>query len=58
MAFSAFRMEAICNLYGNHLFPHWEHFESTSFIGKIVMISEFLKINIDFSKDPWQTIKK
>lgn len=58
MAFSVFRVEALCNIYGSHLFPHWDHFESTSFIGKIAMISDFLKIKVDFSTQPWQTINK
>ena len=56
MAFSVFRVEALCNIYGAQLFPHWTHFESTSFIGKIVMISEFLNIEVDFSVEPWQTL--
>jgi hypothetical protein len=56
MAFSVFRVEALCNIYGGQLFPHWSHFESTSFIGKIAMISEFLKIEVNFSKEPWQTL--
>lgn len=56
MAFSVFRVEALCNIYGGQLFPHWEHYESTSFIGKIAMISEFLKIEVDFSVEPWQTL--
>ncbi|GAA5014048.1 hypothetical protein GCM10025794_02510 [Massilia kyonggiensis] len=58
MAFSCFRVEALCNIYGSQLFPHWDHFESTSFIGKIVLISEFLKIKVNFSAEPWQTINK
>lgn len=58
MAFSVFRVEALCNIYGSQLFPHWDHFESTSFIGKIAMISEFLKIEVDFSKQPWQDLDK
>lgn len=56
MAFSVFRVEAICNVYGRKLFPHWDHFESTSFIGKITMISEFLRIEVNFSVEPWQTL--
>lgn len=56
MAFSVFRVEALCNIYGGQLFPHWTHFESTSFIGKIAMISEFLNIEVDFSAEPWQTL--
>lgn len=58
MAFSVFRVEALCNIYGSHLFPHWDHFESTSFIGKIAMISDFLKVKVDFSIEPWQTLNK
>ena len=58
MAFSVFRIEALCNIYGRNLFPHWDHFESTSFIGKISMISDFLKLKIDFSEEPWQTLNK
>lgn len=58
MAFSVFRVEALCNIYGSQLFPHWDHFESTSFIGKIAMISEFLEIEVDFSKQPWQDLDK
>lgn len=58
MAFSVFRVEALCNIYGSHIFPHWEHFESSSFIGKIAMISEFLKLKVDFSAEPWQTINR
>lgn len=56
MAFSVFRIEALCNIYGRKLFPHWDHFESTSFIGKITMISDFLKLKVDFSREPWQTL--
>lgn len=58
MAFSVFHVEALCNIYGSQLFPHWDHFESTSFIGKIAMISEFLKIEVDFSRQPWQDLNK
>ncbi|MGK7925873.1 MAG: hypothetical protein AB4290_11605 [Spirulina sp.] len=53
-----FRVEALCNIYGSQLFEHWDYFESTSFLGKITMISEFLKIKVDFSSEPWQTLKK
>lgn len=56
MAFSVFRVEALSNIYGSQLFPHWGHYESMSFIGKITMISEFLKVEVDFSSEPWQTI--
>ena len=58
MAFSVFRIEALCNIYGRALFPHWDHFESTSFIGKVTMISEFVGLEVDFSKEPWQTLNK
>ena len=58
MAFSVFRVEALCNIYGNQLFPHWGHFETSSFLGKVVMISEFLKIKVDFSTQPWQSLNE
>ncbi|SDS98712.1 hypothetical protein SAMN05216271_3281 [Halopseudomonas sabulinigri] len=58
MVFSAFRIEALCNLYGSQLFTHWDHFESMSFIGKVTLISEFLKMDVDYSSEPWQTLKK
>lgn len=58
MAFSVFRVEALCNIYGRQLFPHWDHYESTSFLGKIAMISEFMEIKVDFSSEPWQTLNK
>lgn len=58
MVFSVFRIEALCNLYGSQLFPNWHHFDSTSFLGKITLISEFLKMEVDFSKEPWQTLNK
>lgn len=59
MAFSTFSVEALCNLYGQELFKkHWKHFESSSFLGKVIMISEFLEIEVDFSKEPWQTINE
>lgn len=57
MVFSAFRIEALSNLYGNQLFSHWNQFESMSFIGKVTLISEFLKMEVDYSAEPWQTLK-
>ncbi|MDO6670503.1 hypothetical protein [Cobetia amphilecti] len=56
MAFSVFRVEALCNIYGSQLFQHWKHFESMSLIGKVTMISEFLEIKVDFSEEPWQSL--
>lgn len=58
MAFSVFSLEALCNTYGEQLFKNWAHFESTSFIGKIAMISEFLGLQPDFATEPWQTINQ
>jgi hypothetical protein len=58
MTFSVFRVEALCNIYGGQLFPHWTHFESMSFIGKIAMISESLSIEVNFSAEPWQILDK
>ncbi|MCP4971910.1 MAG: hypothetical protein GY932_15125, partial [Arcobacter sp.] len=58
MSFSAFTIEAMCNTYGSQLFKDLFQFKSTSFIGKIIMISDKLGIDTDFSKEPWQTINK
>lgn len=56
MAFSTFRIEALCNVFGSQLFPNWELLESASFLGKVTLISKILKLDVDFSKEPWQTL--
>jgi len=56
MSFSVFSVEALCNTFGSQLFSHWSHLDSTSLSGKVAIISEFLGIHPDFSKEPWQTI--
>lgn len=59
MAFSTFSVEALCNLYGQELFEkNWKHFESMSFVGKVILISESLGISVDLSVEPWQTINE
>ncbi len=58
MSFSVFSVEALCNTFGSQLFSHWSHLESTSLLGKVTIISEFLGLHPDFSKEPWQTINQ
>ena len=58
MSFAVFNIESICNLYGSQLVKNWELLESSSFLGKVSLVSERLDLEVDWSKEPWQTIKK
>ena len=59
MIFSVFSVEAMANVYGSQLFNNqWKNFESTSIIGKIILVSKELGIDTDFSAQPWQTIQE
>lgn len=59
MIFSVFSVEAMANVYGSQIFNnHWKNFESTSIIGKIILVSKELGIDVDFSAQPWQTIQE
>ena len=59
MIFSVFSVEAMANVYGSQLFKNqWKNFESTSIIGKIILVSNELGIDADFSAQPWQTIQE
>ncbi|MDD8058325.1 hypothetical protein [Shewanella metallivivens] len=41
MIFSVFSVEAMANVYGSQLFKNqWKNFESTSIIGKIILVSK------------------
>ena len=57
MSFAVFNIESICNLYGSQLIKNWELLESASFLGKVSLVSEKLDLEVDWSKQPWQTIK-
>lgn len=56
MTFSAFTIEALANTAGEQLIPDWKHFETTSPLGKVTLISRYLDIDVDFSRNPWQTL--
>ncbi|ALS33120.1 hypothetical protein PTRA_a1986 [Pseudoalteromonas translucida KMM 520] len=59
MIFSVFSVEATANVYGSQLFKsQWKNFESTSIIGKIILVSKELGVDADFSAQPWQTIQE
>lgn len=59
MIFSVFSIEALANVYGSQIFRNqWKNFESTSIIGKIILVSKELGIDVDFSAQPWQTIQE
>lgn len=58
MIFSVFSVEALANVYGSQILKNqWKNFESTSIIGKIILVSKELGIDADFSSQPWQTIQ-
>ncbi|MGT4673620.1 hypothetical protein ACO2CR_06435 [Aeromonas caviae] len=59
MIFSVFSLEAMCNVYGSQIFDgQWRNFESTSIIGKVILVSKQLGDEPDFSAQPWQTIQE
>lgn len=58
MTFSAFALEALANISGEQLIPQWKHFESAKPIAKIILISTTLNQDVDFSKEPFQTISE
>lgn len=59
MIFSVFSLEAMCNVYGGQIFGNnWKNFESTSIIGKVILVSNQLGHEADFSAQPWQTIQE
>jgi hypothetical protein len=59
MIFSVFSVEALANVYGSQIFTNqWKNFESTSIIGKIILVSKELGVDADFSAQPWQTIQE
>jgi len=58
MAFSAFALEALANISGEQLIPNWKYFESAQPIAKIILISTTLGQDVDFSREPFQTISE
>ena len=58
MTFSAFALEALVNISGEQLIPNWKYFESAQPIAKIILISTTLGQDVDFSREPFQTISE
>jgi hypothetical protein len=59
MAFSAFRIEALCNLFGTQLpLPQKRNFKSMTYIDKVKHISTFLGMKFDINIEPWKTIEE
>jgi len=54
--FSAFALEAYLNWLGGRLFPHWAYLERLKPTEKLALISDQLKLDIDSSRRPWQTV--
>lgn len=58
MTFSAFALEALINISGEQLIPNWKYFESAQAKAKIILISTELGQDVDFSREPFQTISE
>lgn len=58
LVFTAFTLEAYLNHIGQKLFKCWSDVESLSPHKKLKLICEKLEIEPDYSKRPYQTIKK
>ncbi len=54
---AAFSLEAYLNFIGEKLFPFWDDVERISKNNKLNMICSHLKIETDYSKKPFQSIK-
>ncbi|MBT3015118.1 MAG: hypothetical protein AB2672_13840 [Candidatus Thiodiazotropha endolucinida] len=57
LLFTAFTMEAYLNHIGSKLFKCWKDVENLSPPNKLKLICEMLKIDADYSKRPYQSIK-
>ncbi|MCG8345315.1 MAG: hypothetical protein MI685_09200 [Chlorobiales bacterium] len=58
LVFTAFTLEAYLNHIGAKLFLCWSDLERLSPREKMNVIAEHLNVNIDYSKRPWQVMKK
>jgi len=56
LVFTAFTLEAYLNWLGSKLFPHWRYLERLKPKEKIALISGELKVSVDDSQRPWQTV--
>jgi hypothetical protein len=57
ITFSALALEALANSFGEHLIHGWKDYESASPIAKLRIVCDFLKIEIDFEREPWFVVK-
>jgi hypothetical protein len=57
LVFTAFTLEAYLNWLGDKLFPHWSYLERLKPKEKLAVISDQLKVRVENSQRPWQTIK-
>lgn len=58
LLFTAFALEAYLNHLGPHLFKSWETFErKLTPSDKLTLLCEHLKLDLNWSARPWQTIK-
>lgn len=56
--FAAFAFEAFLNHIGSALFKSWGAMErSLGYTAKLALICEQLNIEVDYGREPWQTIK-
>lgn len=53
----AFCFEAYLNFVGENKFPFWDYVERIPKMNKLNMICNHLKIDVDFGKEPFQSIK-
>ncbi len=56
MTFVAFTLEAFLNHIGESLFKSWEDIEQLNVRGKINIITEKLKVEINYGVMPWQIV--
>jgi hypothetical protein len=56
ITFVAFTLEAFLNHIGEELFNSWEDLEQLNVRGKIYVIAEKLKLDIDYGSMPWQIV--
>lgn len=57
LVFTAFTLEAYLNWLGDKLFPHWKYLQRLSPREKLEVISDQLKVAVDWGARPWQIVK-
>ncbi len=56
LVFTAFTLEAYLNWLGERLFSRWGYLDRLRPTEKLDLISDQLKVSVDYGKRPWQTI--